>query len=130
MNLDITLVSKCCQAVLSDSYKFDSAYWCPCCDRPTTAVKPADVLLSEWKEIQQIKLEKKARKRASETDILLTLKEDGFEIQSFTLYHFRVNGVLDIFPTSKKFHDIKADKRGRYKDVLDFVYNHFLTTSQ
>ncbi len=73
------------------------------------------------KEVQ----ERKASRRATETETLLSLREDGFEIKQLTEYHFRVNGFLDIFPTSKKWHNVKTNRRGRYNDVLDFVCTVF-----
>ena len=40
------------------------------------------------------------------------LKDLGFTVNWITKYQVRINDRLDIFPTSRKYHDIATQKRG------------------
>lgn len=51
--------------------------------------------------------------------------ESKYSIKYFTQYQFRVNGVLDIYPSSQRYHDIKANKRGSYKNMEGFIDSFF-----
>lgn len=45
----------------------------------------------------------------------------GFDVSPVTDYQYRVNDAVDLFPTNRKFHDIKKNQRGEYpadKDKL------------
>lgn len=118
-------VSRCCQAVMKEEYIFNGQPQCPCCYNLCDVVRLEELAVGDWKTMREIDLERKARKRATETDTLLTLRNDGFIIHAFTLYHYRVNDVIDIYPTSKKYYDRVSKKWGRYRDIIDFVHNFF-----
>lgn len=64
----------------------------------------------------------RAKRRAHEVSKLDHLLELAYEVQEFTPYHFRIEGVLDIYPTNKKYHDLRTGKRGYYNDLNEFVY--------
>ena len=53
------------------------------------------------------------------------LEGKGFEVKKFTDYQYRINKVLDIFPTSQYYHDIKNNKRGDYRNLIGFVESFF-----
>lgn len=48
---------------------------------------------------------------------------DGYEIRKITPYQFRINGRLDIYPSNKRFHDIRDMRRGDIRGIKfrDFV---------
>jgi hypothetical protein len=50
----------------------------------------------------------------------------GFSIHEFTPYHFRINEILDVYPVNQRWHDIKANERGSYYDIFDFVKKFFI----
>lgn len=39
--------------------------------------------------------------------------------------HYRVNGVLDLWPASQEWRSLLTGKRGRYSDVVTFVMGYF-----
>jgi len=45
----------------------------------------------------------------------------GYEIAIITDYQYRVNGILDLFPTSRKYHNIKTQKRGHYTSAEKII---------
>lgn len=51
--------------------------------------------------------------------------ESKYNIKYFTSYQFRVNGVLDIFPTNELYHDIKKNHRGSYRNLEGFLESFF-----
>lgn len=53
------------------------------------------------------------------------LRALGHEIEEKTDYHFRVNGTLDVYPVNRRYHDIKKNERGGYRDVINFVQKYF-----
>lgn len=40
-----------------------------------------------------------------------------FAVHQFSEYHFRINGRLDVWPTSRKYYDIKSHQKGTYHDL-------------
>lgn len=48
----------------------------------------------------------------------------GYEIREFTSYQFRIEGVLDVYPVNRRWHDIKKNKRGGYEDIFAFVQRY------
>ena len=48
---------------------------------------------------------------------ILALAKAGYDVVCITPYQYRINGRLDLYPTHRKFHDIKMNKRGRYFDA-------------
>src|SRR5882757_2366621 len=46
-----------------------------------------------------------------------------FWVRELTPYQFRIDDVLDIFPTNTKFHNIKTGERGWYRpsELLEMV---------
>ncbi len=57
----------------------------------------------------------------------LEWKDGGFikDVQCLGAGHYRINGVLDIYPRHKKFHSLPTGKRGPYYDLENFVKGYF-----
>lgn len=64
-----------------------------------------------WRAMKETDKEDKEQRRKDLTQRLLNLK-GKYRIVQLTPYHFRINGVLDIYPTNGRFHNIKTGKRG------------------
>lgn len=59
---------------------------------------------------------KEQRRDGGKKLIAETLKQ--YEVRDINQgYCFRVNGTLDLYPTSGKFHNIKTNVRGRYPNT-------------
>ena len=55
-------------------------------------------------------------------------KEYGMELYSIQSWHLAViyRGTrLDIYPQKMKYHNVREDKRGQYKDLVPFVKSVF-----
>ena len=44
-----------------------------------------------------------------------------YEVERLTQYQYRINGVLDIYPVNKRWHDIRSGERGNYNQMIKFV---------
>lgn len=92
-------------------------------NKALNALKAPLIAAAKEEEKKQIAYEIKEREKLeSELNVL----REKFEVKEFTSYHYRVNGVLDIFPTNRYYHDIKKNKRGDYRNMVEFV-TKFLT---
>lgn len=58
------------------------------------------------------------------------IKQSGFTVKDLNNgYQIRINGVLDIYPVSKQYHDIKNNHRGSYRRnrmLADFVKRYLI----
>lgn len=66
------------------------------------------------------------RRRNAMTDEIKALGRKGFKLEWITPYQCRINGVLDLFPTNWRYHNIKTGKRGGFEDVLAIVKAEFV----
>lgn len=55
-------------------------------------------------------------------EILVAL---DFSVDQKSEYHYRINHRLDVWPSSKKFYDIKNHRKGTYDDLRTLVVSHF-----
>ena len=55
-------------------------------------------------------------------DVLIAL---DFDVRRLTETHYRVNGRLDLWPTTRRYYDILSKQKGRYGDLAKFVRDHF-----
>lgn len=54
------------------------------------------------------------------------LVANDFSVHPFSDIHFRINNRLDIWPSTKRFYDIRSHRKGIYSDDLtEFVTEHF-----
>lgn len=55
------------------------------------------------------------------------LRNVGFDVKEISAFQFRINDRLDIFPSNKRFHDIKTMKRGDIGNgrFCEFVKEYF-----
>lgn len=44
-----------------------------------------------------------------------------YEVRKLTEWHYRVNGMLDLYPIHRRFHNLKTQKRGQYTVALEIV---------
>lgn len=59
----------------------------------------------------------RAERRDAETRAILALRDDGYRVEELTPYQFRINRALDLYPTGRRWHNLKTGRRGSY----DFV---------
>lgn len=67
-------------------------------------------------------IQAKKDSRDSATTEILALTKKGLRIEMLTPYQYRINGVLDLYPTNRKYHHIRFNRRGIFSgDIERFV---------
>jgi hypothetical protein len=51
-----------------------------------------------------------------------------YEVQRLTQYQYRINGVIDIYPVNKRWHDLRNQERGSYGELIQFVQSRLNPT--
>src|SRR5205807_4294702 len=51
-------------------------------------------------------------------EILVAL---DYHVKPLTEYQYRINGVIDIYPVNKKWHDLRNSERGEYQELVSLV---------
>ncbi len=54
---------------------------------------------------------------------LRQLADGGHTVEMKTEWHYRIDGRWDIFWQSKRYHDIKTNTRGDYRDIMQFMHS-------
>ena len=58
-------------------------------------------------------------------EMLEILVAYDFRVVQYSDYHFRVNEQLNIYPSTKTWHDAKSNAKGHYLDLVPFVRDYF-----
>ncbi len=70
------------------------------------------------------KAEQRKRREARlpiRTEAILALRRQGYDVEQKTEHHFRVNGILDLWPIHNRWHDLRTQERGGAKCLATFV---------
>lgn len=59
------------------------------------------------------------RRRSEMQKKIDELEGKGFTLEWITPYQCRVNHVLDLYPTNRKFHNLMTGERGMFADAYD-----------
>lgn len=73
--------------------------------------------MKDYREAQQKRRAERLPDRQKEIESL----SPEYEVKKLTEYQFRINGTLDLYPIHRNFHNIKTNKRGTYKTVIEIV---------
>lgn len=65
-----------------------------------------------WREHDKEMRQMRERRRLNFEDVWDQLIKRGHQIKQMSPYQFRVDDVLDVYPSNKRWHDIKNNRRG------------------
>jgi len=57
------------------------------------------------------------RRRLQFDKAVRSLKRAGFEVKRMSEYQYRINDCLDIYPSNKRFHDLRTKERGDIRGI-------------
>lgn len=77
------------------------------------------------RELREAQQERRRKRLPIRTDAIRSLAAEGFRIEEKTPYQFRIEGVLDVYPIHNRYHDLKRNRRGGYRDVREFIHRFF-----
>lgn len=80
-------------------------------------MKEGNDIAEYFKDHKEAQRERRAKRLPIRTNEILGLREKGFKVEQKSEYHFRINGVLDIWPTHNRWHYLKENSRGGYPHV-------------
>ena len=88
--------------------------------------------IDTFKAMKHWNRQEKTLRRQDQHDAILKLEKEGFDCRVVNgnehtgqIFCVRVNGLLDLWITNKKYHSIKNNMRGKYEDVYIFVHKFF-----
>ena len=67
--------------------------------------------MREYRDSQQKRRAERLPIRQKEIEDL----SPEYEIKKITDYQYRINGIIDLYPIHRNWHNIKKNKRGTYK---------------
>lgn len=70
------------------------------------------------------KIEKRNYRESTRTSMIseiISLPNNRFWHKALTPYQYRINDALDIYVTSKKYHNLLLNKRGVFTSLKDVV---------
>ena len=67
-----------------------------------------------WQQYKSEQKERRQKRLPIATEEIMNLESHGFIVKEKTPYQFRINDVVDVYPTHRRFHVIKSGKRGNY----------------
>jgi hypothetical protein len=73
--------------------------------------------MKDYREAQQKRRADRLPIRQKEIEALAP----EYEVRKLTDYQYRINGILDLYPIHQNWHNIKTNKRGNYKAVIEIV---------
>lgn len=79
-----------------------------------------------WREHRHELQQRRQGRRDRNTPAIEALQSHGFAVRKLTDCQYRVNDVLDLFPTNRRYHYIPTNKRGSYRDPL-FIVKAYVT---
>jgi len=74
-----------------------------------------DGMTDFWKEYRKDQSLRRVTRIPIRTKTIMGLQNNGHHVEQKTEYHFRIDYLLDVWPTHNRFHNIKTGKRGGYK---------------
>ena len=77
-----------------------------------------------WRAHNQEMREMREKRRFNFEEIWEQLIKRGHTIKQMSLYQFRVDDVLDIYPSNKRWHDIKNNRRGDLRVSFHNIANY------
>lgn len=98
------------------------------CEFEKTCVPCRNKAIKEYKVIEEVMNKKAEIEYEHDKNFWADMKarlEKNYEVQYLTPYQWRINGVVDIFHQSRRFHDIKKNVRGDYRDMHEFLNRFF-----
>lgn len=66
-----------------------------------------------------------AKRRAEDVKIIDKLETQGYAVRIPAPYQYRIEGTLDVFVTTRRWHDLKTGKRGAYGELDLFIPEWF-----
>lgn len=72
-----------------------------------------------WKEYRRAQRQRRRNRLSPRIDAIVALRAKGYDVQELNGgYQFRIDGALDLYPIHQRYHDLRTQTRGGYKDPM------------
>jgi len=75
----------------------------------------------EWKQYKVEQKERRAKRLPVRQQEIEALSSLGYKVDKKNDYHYRIDDLIDVWPIHNRYHNIKTNKRGGYKNVTEFI---------
>lgn len=84
-----------------------------------------------WRDHKEDMENMRRRRRDQFAKVIKEFRDLGFEVEKISPYQFRFNDSIDIYPSNKKYHNLKTKVRGEIRgvNVGKFLRKHFNLTA-
>lgn len=72
-----------------------------------------------WNIIKEERQKYKDGNRETFRKGILDVLRESYDVKQITEYQFRINEVLDIYPSNRKWHLLTKNKRGQFRREYD-----------
>lgn len=79
-----------------------------------------------FREMREEQKERRAKRLPVRAAQILSLRDKGYMVEELSPYQFRVNGIVDLYPTHNRYHHLKSNRRGGYRDAVQFVLQNVI----
>lgn len=86
--------------------------------------------MSEWDWWKSEQRARRVKRLPIRTEEILALKRQGYDVEQKTDYHFRINGILDVWPIHNRWHDLRTQERGGAKQLAVWVKERIRPTER
>lgn len=85
-----------------------------------------------WRDHAEQMNNMRNRRRFQFYEIIKEFKRMGFDVREVSPFQYRFNDCIDIFPSNKRYHDLKKRERGdiRGKNFNQFLREYFGLSTQ
>ena len=74
----------------------------------------------EYRDRREAQKMRRIKRLPLRQDEILSLRKEGFSVLDKNGgYQFRINGYIDLFPIHQRYHDLRNNKRGSYRNIDD-----------
>ena len=74
-----------------------------------------------WKDYRERQKERRQKRLPVRTKEIIDLRNKGFKIEQKSEYHFRINDILDVWPTHNRWHYLKENSRGGFGHIRGLI---------
>ncbi|QOR55583.1 MAG: hypothetical protein UMS36scaffold28_73 [Phage 59_13] len=75
--------------------------------------------LTNWHYYRHEQVKRREKRLPGRIREIIGCEKNGFVVTRLTEYQYRINEQLDFYPLHRRWHDIKTNERGDYKNALN-----------
>jgi len=78
----------------------------------------------DWTYYRRVQQLRRAARLETRIQAIWHLKRRGYDVKELAAHHFRINGIVDLYPVHNQWHDLRTEERGGAKDLVIWIKEH------